>query len=190
MQIASSDVGVSTGDTVRIDKVSTAQNAAVSIPDSDGRLRFTCGSCGYSAKLASTYAGKAIACPECKSPQLIPPLQGPESSVGKTLPPPAPTPATAAKAEDELSFDDEPAAAPAKAVPKPVAQAVAHDPLDDISFDQETLGQAASPSMTDVGNKDIPKPIAKIKSPDPSRDLGFFASFHSYFKARRVGFLL
>ena len=78
MQIASYDAGVATGDTVRIDKISTAQGNVVSIPDADGRLRFTCGSCGYSAKLASTYAGKAIACPECKSPQLIPPLQGPE----------------------------------------------------------------------------------------------------------------
>jgi DNA-directed RNA polymerase subunit RPC12/RpoP len=167
MQIASSDAGVATGDTVRIEKVSTAQGAAVSIPDSDGRLRFTCGGCGYSAKLASTYAGKAIACPECKSPQLIPPLQGPEGSAGKKLPPPAPTPSAETKAEDELAFDDEPTAAPAKAVQKP-AQTVAHDPLDDISFDQEPQGQAAAPSVIDVANKDVKKPGAMGKSPTPS----------------------
>ncbi len=168
MQIASSDAGVATGDTVRIDKVSTAQSAPISIPDSDGRLRFSCGSCGYSAKLASTYAGKAIACPECKSPQLIPPLQAPESSVGKTMPPLAPALATTAQAEDELAFDNEPAAAPAKTVKNPAAQAVAHDPLDDISFDQEPLGQAASPFMTNVANSDVLKPPAKTKSIIPS----------------------
>lgn len=168
MQIASSDAGVATGDTVRIDKISTAQGNVVSIPDADGRLRFTCGSCGYSAKLASTYAGKAIACPECKSPQLIPPLQGPEDGGGKTLPPPASAPVAVTKAEDELAFDDEPAAAPTNAAQKPTAKPAVHDPLDDISFDQEPLGQAASPTGADIANKDVPKPISKIKSPASS----------------------
>jgi hypothetical protein len=167
MQIASSDAGAATGDTVRIEKVSTAQGNAVSIPDSEGRLRFTCGGCGYSAKLASTYAGKAIACPECKSPQLIPPLQGPEGGVGETLPPPAPTPAAVTKAEDELAFDDEPTAAPAKAVQKPT-HTVEHDPLDDISFDQEPMGQAAKPSAIGIADNDVKKPGAMVKSPTPS----------------------
>ena len=149
MEIASADGGDSTGDTVRVARVTTAQgSASVSVPDADGHLRFTCGGCGYSAKLAGTYAGKAISCPQCKSPQLIPPLAGPEVNVEKKLQPPAPAPTqapiAAPKNEVDLSFDDETTSDPN---PLPVAKktgaaVAANDPLDDLSFDQEPLANS------------------------------------------------
>jgi DNA-directed RNA polymerase subunit RPC12/RpoP len=86
MQVAHADGGEATGDTVRVSKLTTAPGTGrFSVPDAEGRLRFTCTGCGYSAKLASTYAGKAISCPQCKSPQLIPPLQSPEGGAGKAV---------------------------------------------------------------------------------------------------------
>jgi hypothetical protein len=77
MQIASPDGGVATGETVSVSKVATVPDAAagqVSVADAQGKIRFTCAKCGFHAKLASSYAGKAIACPGCQAPQLIPPL--------------------------------------------------------------------------------------------------------------------
>lgn len=173
MQIATADGGEATGDTVRIGKVATAPGTGrFSIPEADGRLRFTCTGCGYSAKLATTYAGKAISCPQCKSPQLIPPLQGPDSSAGggagKVEPSPAQEPAaTAPAADDGLSFDDEPAAAvvaaPAKpAAPvKPAAPAADHD---EISFDLEPADSAPVARTGSNPDQDATKPTAPSRS--------------------------
>ena len=155
MEIASAHGGNSTGDTVRVARVTTAQgSASVSIPDAEGHLRFTCGGCGYGAKLAGTYAGKAISCPQCKAPQLIPPLAGPKDNVEKKLTPmthalAAPTVKT--KSEDGLSFDDETGSEPSPfpvssselVVKKNSAPVAAHDPIDEISFDQEPLANSA-----------------------------------------------
>lgn len=165
MQIANADGGEATGDTVRVAKVATAPGTGrFSIPDAEGRLRFTCTGCGYSAKLASTYAGKAISCPQCKSPQLIPPLQGPENSAGKAEPSlalePAAAPATAPE-DDGLSFDDEPAkpaaaAKPAAGAPrKPAAPPPAPDD-DGLTFDDAPAARSA-PGDTD---NDATKPTA------------------------------
>ncbi len=152
MQIAAADGGEATGDTVRIGKVATAQGGTgrFSVPEADGRLKFTCGGCGYSAKLAQTYAGKAISCPNCKSPQLIPPLQGADApgaaggGAGKAMPSPALEAATAPAADDGLTFDDEPA--------KPVASSPASD--DGISFDDVPAVSAK------VGDHEATKPTA------------------------------
>ena len=78
-----------------------------------------------------------------------------------------PAPVAVIKAKDELAFDDEPAAAPTNAVQKPTAKPAAHDPLDDISFDQEPLGQAASPTGADDA-KEVKKPVVRTRNPSPS----------------------
>ncbi len=146
MQIANADAGEATGDTVRMSKVATAQagTGRFSVPDADGLLRFTCGGCGYGAKLAQTYAGKAISCPQCKAPQLIPPLEGPESRVGKALPPPAPQP-TAGPTDDHLDLAEEVTAKPAERAPSSqVATPAAPDHADEISFDLEPAAAPAS----------------------------------------------
>jgi len=165
MQIANADGGESTGDTVRMSKVATAPSTGrFSVPDADGRLRFACAGCGYSAKLASTYAGKAISCPQCKSPQLIPPLQGPEGSAGKTGPSlalePATAPAAAPSEDDGLSFDDEPAkpaiAATKPTTPRKPAAPVAAPDDDGLTFEDEPVARAA-PGGTD---NDATKPTA------------------------------
>lgn len=165
MQIANADGGEATGDTVRVSKVATAPGTGrFSVPDAEGRLRFTCAGCGYSAKLASTYAGKAISCPQCKSPQLIPPLQGPENSAGKAEPSLALEPAAAAPAaaseDDGLSFDDEPAkpaAAAAKpSAPRKPAPAAAAPDDDGLTFEDEPAARSA-PGGTD---NDATKPTA------------------------------
>jgi hypothetical protein len=165
MQIASADGGEATGDTVRMSKVATAPGTGrFSIPDADGRLRFTCSGCGYGAKLASTYAGKAISCPQCKAPQVIPPLQGPEGGAGKAQPSSALELATAPAADDGLSFDDEPAkpagippAAPRK--PAPV--------VDDegLTFADEPAARSAPQSDNDATK---PTAAAAVK-PSPAR---------------------
>ncbi|MBA3700505.1 MAG: hypothetical protein H0W78_16790 [Planctomycetes bacterium] len=163
-QIAAADGGEATGDTVRISKIATAPSTGrFSVPDADGRLRFTCSGCGYSAKLAVTYAGKAISCPQCKSAQVIPPLQGPEGGAGKAQPSPAREPATAPAADDGLTFDDEPAkpAAAAPAAPrKPAAAAVSDD--DGLTFGDEPTERA-----TPGGDNDATKPtaVASAKAP-------------------------
>ena len=155
MEIASADGGDSTGDTVRVARVTTAQgSASFSVPDAEGNLRFTCGGCGYGAKLSGTYAGKAISCPQCKAPQLIPPLAKAEGNVEKKLQPPAPAPTpaptqapiAAPQNEVDLSFDDETTSDPnpLPVAKKTIAQVAAHDPVDDISFDQEPLAQATA----------------------------------------------
>jgi hypothetical protein len=72
MQVAHPDAGDTTGDTVRYVRVSTAQTDRVNKTDSAGRINFTCTSCFFQAKLAPNYAGKAIACPQCKAAQVIP----------------------------------------------------------------------------------------------------------------------
>jgi hypothetical protein len=160
MQIASADGGEATGDTVRVSRVATAQGGTgrFSMPDADGRLAFTCSGCGYSAKLASTYAGKAISCPQCKAPQLIPPLQGTDGGAGKAVPSPALEPAaakTAAPAADEgLTFEDEPAK-PAVTPPKPPA-ATAPAVDDGISFDDEPVDRRPA----DGSDNDATKPTA------------------------------
>lgn len=159
-QIAAADGGDATGDTVRVSKVATAPGTGrFSVPDADGRLRFTCSGCGYGAKLAATYAGKAISCPQCKSAQVIPPLQGPEGGAGKAQPSPALEAATAPTADDGLTFDDEPAK-PAAATPstpaaprKPAAAAVSDD--DGLTFGDEPAARA-----TPSGDNDATKPTA------------------------------
>lgn len=165
MQIAAADGGESTGDTVRIGKVATAQGGTgrFSVPDAEGRLKFTCGGCGYSAKLATTYAGKAISCPQCKSPQLIPPLQGSDGGAGKAEPSPALEPAAAPVADDGLTFDDEPA--------KPVASKPTAAAADDgLTFDDEPVGRlptsapdndATKPTAAATARPAAPKPPAK-----------------------------
>ena len=166
-QIASADGGESTGDTVRVTKVATAPGTGrFSVPEADGRLRFTCTDCGYSAKLASTYAGKAISCPKCKSPQLIPPLQGPESSAGKAEPSLALEPAAAPAADDGLSFDDEPAkpTAPTAAAPrKSTAPAAAVSAEDGLSFGDEPAAAAAmaKPAVPKAPAPAVAKPSTK-----------------------------
>lgn len=155
MQVASADGGESTGDTVRMSKVATAPGTArFSVPDAEGRLRFTCSGCGYSAKLASTYAGKAISCPQCKSAQVIPPLKGPDdepggsapgsgaggSGAGKAQPSPAREPATAPVADDGLTFDDQPAPPAAPPAGKPRKPAPADD--DGLSFGDEPTARS------------------------------------------------
>jgi hypothetical protein len=85
MQIASPDGGAATGGTVSHARVSTAPEGApgqVSVVDAQGKIRFTCAKCGFHAKLAANYAGKAISCPGCQAPQLIPPLDAAHSSAG------------------------------------------------------------------------------------------------------------
>lgn len=154
MQIANADGGEATGDTVRVSKVATAPGTGrFSVPDAEGRLRFTCSGCGYSAKLASTYAGKAISCPQCKSPQVIPPLQGPEGSAGKTAPSSALEPATAPTVDDGLTFEDEPAkpAASAPAAPRKPAPVSAAGPEDDgLTFGDEPSARSAPGTDSDA----------------------------------------
>jgi hypothetical protein len=63
---------------VRFSRVTTEQTERFSKThnqvDSDGRISFMCTSCFFQAKLAPSYAGKAIACPQCKAAQIIAPL--------------------------------------------------------------------------------------------------------------------
>lgn len=166
MQIANADGGEATGDTVRVNKVATAQGTGkYSVPDAEGRLRFTCGGCAYTAKLASTYAGKAISCPQCKSPQLIPPLQGPEDAGGKAQAPSSALEPAGGPADDGLTFDDEPAAK-ATAPTKPANAAASvnsaeKDPADEISFDLEPAESTpAARSVPGSGDNDATKPTA------------------------------
>jgi hypothetical protein len=171
MQIASPDGGESTGDTVRMSKVTTAQGTAkFSATDADGRLRFTCTGCGFSAKLASSYAGKAISCPQCKSPQLIPPLGPPEGDLGKPLPPSAPVPAAADQRSVEPAAPEGGAAAavdPGKGIafaitpPAPGARpAPEPDGTDDISFELEPAPEPvppkAAPGRSAAGSRHSP----------------------------------
>jgi ribosomal protein S27AE len=163
MQIANADGGEATGDTVRVNKVATAQGTGkFSVPDADGRLRFTCGGCGYSAKLASTYAGKAISCPQRKSPQLIPPLQGSEGAGGKAQAPSSALEPAGGPADDGLTFDDEPAAQATAAAPvAPKAAPAEKDPADEISFDLEPAEPApAARSAPGASDNDATKPTA------------------------------
>ena len=176
-QIASADGGEATGDTVRVSNVATAPGTGrFSVPEADGRLRFTCTGCGYSAKLASTYAGKAISCPKCKSPQLIPPLQEPEGSAGKAKPSLAPEPAAASSVDDGLSFDDEPAKPSAATTPattaprKPAANANASAGSDDDGLtldDEPTAGgsAAAKPTAAAMTKPSAPKAPASALAP-------------------------
>jgi hypothetical protein len=171
MQIANADGGEATGDTVRVNKVTTAQGTGkYSVPDADGRLRFVCGGCGYSAKLASTYAGKAISCPQCKSPQLIPPLQGSEEAGGKAQAPSSALEPAGGPADDGLTFDDEPAAPTKAAAPASKATASAEsavqDPADEISFDLEPAEPAPAPRSASGGSdNDATKPTAAANAP-------------------------
>src|SRR2546421_346027 len=49
-------------------------------------IRFTCDGCGYSARLASSYAGKAIRCPRCEQPQLVLSEPRPSAAVAQRVP--------------------------------------------------------------------------------------------------------
>jgi hypothetical protein len=111
MQIASPDGGAATGGTVSHAKVATAPDSApgqVSVADAQGKIRFTCAKCGFHAKLAASYAGKAISCPGCQAPQLIPPLVEAHDSAGGAATP-AVTPAAALTSPSEapgITVDD------------------------------------------------------------------------------------
>jgi hypothetical protein len=163
MQIASPDGGEATGDTVRVSKVATAQTPAgqVSVADAEGKIRFTCTGCGFHAKLAATYAGKAIACPKCQAPQLIPPLGPPPTggAEGKVLPPSAPEP-TADDDGIEFDLDSKPTAAAAQPAPAAPVSSPVDDPADHLSFD-------------DVPDQPVPvkpapaKPAAPIAKAEP-----------------------
>ncbi len=141
MKIVAADGSDPTGSTVAVRRVETATTpvGTYSTPDASGKIRFTCSACGYLAKLGIHYAGKAIACPSCESPQLIPPL--------------APTAVAAPKAEIELALDlSAPEAAPAPvarsapaAQPAPVAPAAVADA--DFSLDEPET--RAKPDLAD-----------------------------------------
>jgi hypothetical protein len=169
VQIASSDHGEPSGDTVSVSRVATASakelTAQVSVPDASGKIRFTCAKCGFHAKLASSYAGKAIACPGCQAPQLIPPLGS------------APVAATAAAA----------AAATATAADRPsTTPTVAAPVLSDepgISFDEPMASElapaerpASQAAPAAPAPRSAPKPAAPSRpstpSPPSSRSLG------------------
>ncbi len=50
----------------------TPDFAAPSTPSpGQGKIVFTCGSCGYKGRLAAEYDGKTIRCPGCQTPQLV-----------------------------------------------------------------------------------------------------------------------
>ncbi len=125
MKIVAPDGSDPTGSTVAVRRVETATVPAgtYSTPDASGKIRFTCTTCGYLAKLGANYAGKAIACPSCQSPQLIPPL--------------APAAVAAPKAEIELALDlsapsapeAEPAAPAPPARPAPATKAAKAEPV-------------------------------------------------------------
>lgn len=63
--------GPSTGDTVAIAKVDTTNvpSATANVTPPSGKMRFVCQACGYRAKIPVKYAGMAIKCPGCGTPQ-------------------------------------------------------------------------------------------------------------------------
>jgi competence protein ComGC len=106
VQIASPSGGEATGNTVRVSRVQTAPDPTagrVSVPDANGKIPFTCTKCGFYAKLAITYAGKAISCPGCKDPQIIPPVAPSIPSESSSTP----APTTASKVELELDLGND-----------------------------------------------------------------------------------
>jgi hypothetical protein len=143
MQIATADGGAATGDTVRVSKLETAKGPTnqVSVPDAEGRIRFTCVGCAYQAKLAATYAGKAIACPKCQAPNLVPPLapDGGGGPSGNGEAPSAQRPAAQAE-DDGITFDL------GDAKPAPGAGA---ETVDDVSFGAPAAQQTAGAETVD-----------------------------------------
>lgn len=181
MQIVSADAGEATGDTVRVSRLETANGPSasqVSVPDAEGRIRFTCVQCAYQAKLASTYAGKAIACPKCQAPNLVPPL-GPDGGggpLGNGEAPSAQVPAaqaefrarSSAETADDITFDT---GAPSSAETvddlsfdsaAAAARPSSAETVDDVSFDAEAA-KAAPPA---------PRPAAKPRPPAPTASSG------------------
>ena len=154
MQIASPDGGDATGDTVRVSRLETATGPTagqVSVPDAEGKIRFTCTGCAYQARLASSYAGKAIACPKCKVPNLVPPL-GPDGGggpLGNGEAPSAPRPAAQAQAEEEdgISFELGDAKRAKKTTPTASA---GEETVDDISFDTARAHPAGAETVDDI----------------------------------------
>ncbi len=166
MQIATADGSDPTGDTVRYNRVSTAQGTdRFSKPDDSGRLIFTCNSCSFQAKLAATYAGKAISCPKCNSPQLIPPLEpagGPPA--GKNQPPLAESPAAGARNNDDLSFADDSHSAAKQAVSN--ASTLSADPEDEqLSFDEPPKAQAPKPRPSDKPSGVVKRRSSRMAMP-------------------------
>lgn len=184
MQIVSPDAGEATGDTVRVSKLETAHGPAagqVSVPDAEGRIRFTCVQCAYQAKLASTYAGKAIACPKCQAPNLIPPI-GPDGGggpLGNGEAPSAPRPAaqaelrarSSAETVDDITFDTG-------------AKTSSAETVDDISFDTAAAAAAPRPSSAETVDDtsfdaeaakaavQAKRPAAKPRAPAPPAPSG------------------
>ena len=179
MQIASPDGGDATGDTVRVSKLETATGPTagqVSVPDAEGKIRFTCTGCAYQARLASSYAGKAIACPKCKMPNLVPPLGpvGGGGPLGNGVAPSAPRPAAQAQAEEEdgISFELGDAKPAQKTTPTASA---GEETVDDISFDTARAQPAGAETVDDISfsseaTKPAPvaaKPSLKPRPPPP-----------------------
>lgn len=172
MQIASPDGGEATGDTVRVSKLETAKGPTagqVSVPDAEGRIRFTCVGCSYQAKLASTYAGKAIACPKCQAPNLVPPLapEGGGGPLGNGEAPSAQRPAAQAE-DDGISFDleDKPNDKP-KEKPAPSASAGA-ETVDDGSFGAAAAKPAGAETVDDISfDTEAAKPAPVAAKPAP-----------------------
>ena len=168
-----------TGDTVRYNRVATAHGTdRFSKPDDAGRLTFTCSSCAFSAKLAVTYAGKAISCPKCQSPQLIPPVEPAGGTpMGKTQPPLVESPAADAK-DDELIFDLSPSVTKSEsaAMPiqpsKPIKPSVPSSALvdDDLTFDDAPAVAASvpKPSRAPMSPVAAPKTSASLANNQPA----------------------
>lgn len=182
MQIASPDGGEATGDTVRVSRLETAKGPTagqVSVPDAEGRIRFTCVGCSYQAKLASTYAGKAIACPKCQAPNLVPPLapEGGGGPLGNGEAPSAQRPAAQVE-DDGISFelaDAKPAAsAGAETVDDgsfgvPGAQSAGAETVDDGSFGAPVSKTAGAETVDDISfDTEAAKPVSAAK-PAPAK---------------------
>ena len=172
-----------TGDTVRYNRVATAHGTdRFSKPDDAGRLTFACSSCAFSAKLAVTYAGKAISCPKCQSPQLIPPIEPAGGApLGKNQPPQVESPAADTK-EDDLTFDLSPSVTKSEPAAMPVQPSKPIKPLvpssapldDDLTFDDvpavaETIPKPSKPPMSSVAAPKMSAPPANNQPTNEKR---------------------
>jgi len=179
MQIADGNAEGSapTGDTVRYNRVATAHGTdRFSKPDDAGRLTFTCSSCAFSAKLAAIYAGKAISCPKCQSPQLIPPIEPAGGApMGKTQPPRVESPAADVK-EDELTFDLSPSATKPESAAMPIQPSKSTKPpapssvpeADELTFDDAPV--ASAPSAPSAPKPPMPRVAASKSSTSPAHN--------------------
>ncbi|MBA3936818.1 MAG: hypothetical protein H0X38_05100 [Planctomycetes bacterium] len=167
MKIVAADGSDPTGSTVAVRRVETATTpvGTYSTPDATGKIRFTCSACGYLAKLGIHYAGKAIACPSCESPQLIPPL--------------APTAVAAPKAEIELALDLSAPSAP-EAAPAPAARSapaaptapVAPAPVEEADFSLDEPETKAKPELSAKPALRTPAALPRNRADEPAAVTG------------------